>query len=180
MTIQLQRFQRNFYLILPLKAIVLYNDPNDLERIVIKLLNQPSLLAFRIECIMDSFEEDCSNEEREFALNLLKDNLPLIMKYLSTTISSTLHVSSVNSLSPLSSANASPALLPKPSPPCQNPFEFDVVIEKEINATVGKVKRSGNVKWKLLQLLEYFMDTESFLFSSFVVSYQLNSVLLVY
>lgn len=146
--------------------------------IVSKLLNQPSLLANRIECIVDRFEEECNEEEKLLLMQLIEHNFSLLMRYITSSVTSHLHVSSTHLFSPVSSANSSPSLVPCSSP-FQSSVEFDVVIGKDICTTVGMVKRSGIVKLQLLNLFDYLLDTQSLLFFSIIISHQFNHCLLV-
>lgn len=141
-------------------------------------MNQPSLLANRIECIVDRFEEECSEEEKLLLLQLIEQNFSLLMRYMTSSVTSHLHVSSTHLFSPVSSANSSPSLVPC-STPFQSSVEFDVVIGKDICTTVGIVKRSGIVKLQLLYLFDYLFDIQSLLFYSIIISHQFNKYLLV-
>lgn len=141
-------------------------------------MNQPSLLANRIECIVDKFEEECSEEEKLLLLQLIEQNFSLLMRYMTSSVASHLHVSSTHLFSPVSSANSSPSLVPC-STPFQSSVEFDVVIGKDICTTVGIVKRSGIVKLQLLYLFDYLFDIQSLLFYSIIISHQFNKYLLV-
>ena len=146
-----------------------------------KLLNQPSLLANRIETVVDSLDEDCNEEEKEFVFHLIVDNFSLLLCYIQETVSSVLHVSSSRMDSPSQSANSSPALLPKSSSlqPSTKPIEFDITIGKEIITTVGKVKRSGIVKIRILDFIEYLLAINPSLFTSCILCNELNRVLIV-
>ena len=128
---------------------------------------------------MDFLEEECSPEERCYVLSLITNNFTLLEDYLLSSVTSTLHVSSTRDYSPISSALSSPVLLPKSSEYSQSPVEFDVVIDKEIRSTVGIVRRSGIVKVRLLQLCEFLLETQSCLFSCYMISHKLNAVLMV-
>lgn len=150
-----------------------------IEQIIMKLLNQPSLLAFRIECVMEALDDECTPEECAYAIHLLMDNFSLIMRYLYSSTTSVLHVSSVKDISPISSAVSSPSLVPSPCDPFQQDVEFDVVINSEIPSTVGMVRRSGIVKVRLLQLCELLLDVEPSLFSPFIISHEFNTLLIV-
>ena len=134
-----------------------------------------------MESVVDSLEEECNDEEKEYVFHLIVDNFPLLLSYIQESVSSTLHVSSNRMESPIQSASSSPVLLPKTNTiqPSEKPIEFDIVIGKEVNTSVGKVKRSGIVKIRILELIEYLLVLNPSLFTSCILCHQLNRVLIV-
>ena len=120
-------------------------------------------------------------------------NFSLLSHYLLESVSTTIQVSSSTFISPISSPSLAPTTTnnlhnmvelnlsnSSSSPSIPQPIEFSVVIGKEIQTTAGKVRRSGIVKLKVLQLLEYLMITKPVVFQTTVIAHDFNKTLLVF
>ena len=161
------------------------------QRIVGKLLEQPGLLAQRIESIISFLQSTSDSQEREDVIEVILANMHLISSYLSA--SPVLHSVVTSSSSSSSSTPSSRSLSSRfssRSSSCSSisstssldtvepPIQFIIELGNTIMTTTGRVARSGIVKLRLLSLLTTLVQASSLRILHSIVTHRINATIL--